>query len=137
MTDNNTEHSSCDDTCQVSEAGPISHEIGHVIHTLRSQWLSPASKPHNFLVRFIIAFMGASSFWVAFVILQPVVDVGKKIEIAWPLLANPVYFSPPLISLWFAWLISWKDNSYGPTRLYLSALLLSAFVYSIIRLTLL
>ena len=39
------------------------------------------------------------------------------------------YFLFTMISMWFAWLVSWQDMQYGPIRLYPSGFLLPYFVW--------
>ena len=37
------------------------------------------------------------------------------------------------VSVWFAWLVSWRDDKYNPIRLFASGLILPAFVWTLVE----
>ena len=124
------------DTCHnISEAKPIGHEIAHWIRLLRKQWMEPDEQPNfGLLLRISIAFVGAGTFWFSFVFVG---YLELESGLRWLSYIENLLIMSLIFSAWFAGLISWKSNRYGPIRLYLSAFLLSTFVYSIIRVALL
>ncbi len=131
---------------QVSRKRPFSYEVAQWLRAFRIQWVGhapteaePEKPKFGNPKRFMIAFLGAFTFWffgLLIYILNDLVDSDKqKLMAQLDIISNSflliVIFSFAL-SAWFAWLISWRDNQFGPVRIYLSALLLSAFVFEII-----
>ena len=106
----------------------INRELGEWIRRLRCQWMSrnPENwgRPH----RFFYGLLGAATVFGAWTI--PNIGLFESLDfwaVLWAILNGVV---PPF---WFAWLVSWKDFSHGPVRLYLSGMFLSMLVLYIIR----
>ena len=132
---------------QISRHRPFGYEVAQWLRAFRFQWIGryssvPDQEKPNFGKgqRFLIAFFGSMTFWfVGFIlyIIGNIADIDRQREIGPQLdfIGNAFPFILLLtfgLSIWFAWLISWKNNQFGPIRLYLSALLLSAFVFEVI-----
>ena len=118
----------------------INRETGAWIRELRQQWMSPIGKipdeEHCWgpWKRFACAFVGALTF-IAALILHRVAVLGienpdvLKLYLNW--LGIVLFIGIPY-SIWFSWLVSWRNFGHGPVRLFLSGMLLPAFVYAVL-----
>ena len=118
----------------------INREIAAWIRELRLQWMPPAEECSvktpcwGFWKRFACAFVGAVTFFAALV-LSRVVGLGIDHPDVFGLYTNVwgiLLFMGIPYSIWFSWLVSWKDFGHGPVRLFLSGMFLPAFVYTAI-----
>ena len=102
-------------------------------------WADEALKGRSPRKRFGYAFAGALTFSFMFFVLV----IGDEIPSAlvdetmgWVLLTT-VSLGTFVVSVWFGWLVSSRDMGYGPTRLYLSGMILPMVVWLLLKKSLL
>ena len=123
----------------------INREIAAWIRDYREQWMSPSKASSvkapqwGFWKRFACAFVGALTFIITLFLVR-----FRGLGIEYPDIATPdifgFYVNVLVIflflgipySIWFSWLVSWRDFGHGPVRLFLSGMFLPAFVYTVV-----
>ena len=107
----------------------INQEIGAWIREFRIQWMSPLKPSWDALLpRFLCALAGALTVFGTLYV-NALLDRGYFLSDLATVLVSVFLFVVYLIAAtWFAWLVSFRDFGYGPTRLYLSGVTLPGAV---------
>ena len=120
----NPEPSSTEESQPIS----LSSELAKWVKLLREQWMEPVKPGWGQGKRFLTAFIGSLTF------LGIVIPVLKEnfwfVAVTEPVMAT---LSIIILSMWFAWLGSWKDGGYSPMRLYFSGLIPPSIVALILK----
>ena len=86
------------------------------------------------LVRFAFAFSGSLTSCLAFFIYNfDVTSIDRQSDEIFLSTSDLFLLFAGPISLWFAFLVSYGNRKSGPTRLYLSGLLLPVFVWTVVN----
>lgn len=121
----------------------INQALGAWLAELQEQWFAPVHPPLGLWRRFLYAFAGAF-FWAVYVTVLivsqdampevPDIPLFPAFEIENREVATIAIVGIPAV---FAWLVSWPNRPYSPTRLFLGGLLLPALATALARLSLL
>ena len=108
----------------------LGNAFADIIRSLTKQWFGAPAPDLNFTKRFLCAGAGSVTFFLVGFYNSLLPETLQLIIDPLYILSNIVaYFLFTMISMWFAWLVSWQDMQYGPIRLYLSGFLLPYFVW--------
>jgi hypothetical protein len=116
-----------------SAHGPLQGAVARIVSRMANQWFGPKAFGWGIGRRLGVALAGSGTFFgvfFAYVILDP------KSKYEWVRIISSGEDVLPLVPLfvllaiagWFAWLVSWKNQSHGPIRLYFGGLLLPYLV---------
>ena len=112
-------------------AKSISQEIALLIAELRNHWLQPLNEPLTRSKRFTYALVGSATWVFATFLMRIQSESMVRIWLLlfresaiWVIMAGMAV----LIPLWFAWLVSWRERSIGPIRLFLEGIILPTLV---------
>ena len=104
--------------------------VARVIDSLTDSWFDQTAPGWSRTKRFFYALTGSLTFGVGLLFS---VTTQRSIYFEMDSLFNLVTSIASVVlllsSLWFAWLVSWKDKEYGPIGLYLSGLALPTMVW--------
>ena len=118
----------------------LNEELAEWVAELRNLWSGKIEDPLSHLKRFFYAFIGAFTFFFFLVILRlqeipsPAENLVERRDPISQLISDPAFVFVVsfgliiIISLWVAWLVSWREQPYSPLRLYLSGLTFPALV---------
>lgn len=110
---------------------PIRDSVARGIDSLIESWFNQTAPGWSRKKRFFYALTGSSTFAIGIlsaVTIQRSIFFESDLRVDWVvMLITGIVLLPG--SLWFAWLVSWKDMKYGPIRLYLAGLSLPTTVW--------
>ena len=111
----------------------IGYAFIDLVRRVTSHWFG--SDPHGWgpAKRFATAFVGSLSFFIVWLFAAISPDIRRLIldlQYQTAVLLSQVYVL--LIVGWFAWLVSCRDQQYGPARLYLAGFLLPYFIWGLV-----
>ena len=120
----------------ITPAMSASETAAKFLHEFYETYFQPLEKPLGRGKRFIYALSGAFSLFISgFILLVfkiPDIFQNTVFEIT-PFSTLYYLMAILLLSVFFAYLVSWAETRHGPVRLYLSGVLLPALVIYIIR----
>ena len=117
--------------------GPLQDAVASIVDRMANQWFGPKAFEWEWRKRLGVALAGSGTFFgvlYTFVVLDP----DSKYE--WIRLSSSgedvipgvIYLGLAVMTFFFAWLVSWKNHSQGPIRLYLGGFLLPYLVWVLI-----
>lgn len=123
----------CGCTVPHGRPNPLWKALARVIRRIDKHWFGVAAHGWSPAQRCLCASAGSSTFFLALFFSQlPSETIKYLTDVSYIYTNVLIYIFLIMFSVWFAWLVSWKDMKYGPTRLYLSGFLLPYFVWFLV-----
>lgn len=113
---------------------PLLKQFARVIKRFDEAWFEPVACGWSRPKRFVYSWSGSITFSVvAGVVLADrwFFDLVADSSLRW--LFGFVVLAMVAVSAWFAWLVSWRNENYNPIRLFVSGLVLPAFVWTLVE----
>ena len=113
---------------------PLLKQFARVIKRFDDAWFEPVASGWSRPKRFMYSWSGSITFSVvAGVVLanQWLIDLSADSDLR--LLFGFTVLALVAMSAWFAWLVSWRNENYNPIRLFVSGLVLPAFVWTLVE----